>query len=159
MLAYACLMRQNESIAAIEHGHGDVLGLLARLSHVLGDHRLHDLTLQEDGHRCQVCCLNHPFLCDHKFLRRQLVGQFVTKDNNSISILEDALKLMDCLKVVDLCEDAQIYSSVALGIFDFLQVFHRGDLGHKDVVKFVLYRDLNDVLFVCRLKDRNLCQS
>ena len=50
-LANAGLVRKNEAIAAVKHGHRDVLGVEARrILIVLLQHRLHDLALQVDGH-------------------------------------------------------------------------------------------------------------
>ena len=120
----------------------------------MGNHRLHDLTLQVDGHGSHVGCLDHPFLGEHQLLWCKLVLEFISEDNNSVGVLEDAFKLMNSLEVVDLGEDSNLFASVSARIFDLLDVFHRSHIWHTDIVKVVLDSDTQDIILVLMLKNR-----
>lgn len=120
----------------------------------MGNHRLHNLTLQVDGHGSHVGCLDHPFLGEHQLLWCKLVLEFISEDNNSVGVLEDAFKLMNSLEVVDLGEDSNLFASISARIFDLLNVFHRCHIWHTDIVKVVLDSDTQNIILVLMLKNR-----
>ena len=80
------------------------------------------MTLQVDRHCGHVSCLNHPLLRNHQLLRRKLIGQLVSEDNDTISVLEYALELVHSFKVVDLGQDSNVCTSVSFCVLDLLDV-------------------------------------
>ena len=148
LLANACLVRQDEAVATVEHSDTDILRIEACLCWILLEHRLHDLTLQVDGHGGHVGRLDHPLLCEHQFLRRELLAEFVSQHNYTVRVLEDALELMDSFKVVDLGDESDVLASITKRILHLLQVFDRSDVRNDEVVEAVLDSDGQNVILV-----------
>jgi len=92
--------------------------------------------------------LDHPLLCEHQFLRRELLAEFVSQHNYTVRVLEDALELMDSFKVVDLGDESDVLASITKRILHLLQVFDRSDVRNDEVVEAVLDSDGQNVILV-----------
>ena len=65
-------MTKDKSISPIKYSIWNFLSFLDLTDswHFIFNHRFKYLTLDKDRYRCHVCCLDHPLLCNHKFVRR-----------------------------------------------------------------------------------------
>ena len=139
--------RQHDTVRTIEHGVGNIRHLSTGGTRVVC-HGLQHLSGANDGLALDVTLGDHHLLSDEDLGGGDLDTQVTTGDHNTVGLVQDLVKVVDTLLVLNLGNDLDLLTLLAKDIADVTDVTTTTDERSKDHVDLVLNTKLQvaDVL-------------
>lgn len=138
---------QHDTVRTIQHGVGNIRHLSTGGTRVVC-HGLQHLSGANDGLALDVTLGDHHLLSDEDLGGGDLDTQVTTGDHNTVGLVQDLVKVVDTLLVLNLGNDLDLLTLLAKDIADVTDVTTTTDERSKDHVDLVLNTKLQvaDVL-------------
>ena len=134
------LAREHQRVGAVEDGVGGVGGLGARRARVL-DHRLEHLGGDDDGLGLAAGELDGALLHERHVLERHLDAEVAAGDHDAVEGRDDALEVVDRLRLLDLGDDGHARAELVHDRVDVGDVVGRAHEGQGDHVDAEAHRE------------------
>lgn len=131
------LTRQHDTVGTVQDGVGNVGNLSTGRARVVR-HGLEHLSGTDDGLALDVALGNHHLLGDEYLGGGDLDTKVTTGNHDTVGGLQDLVKVVDTLLVLNLGNDLNLLTLLAEDITDALDVAAAADEGGEDHVNIVL---------------------
>ena len=153
VVALGGLTRQHDTVGSVKNSVSDVRDFGTGWARVVG-HALEHLSSANDRLAGNVALGDHHLLGDEDLGRWDLNTEITTSDHDTIGQLENLVKVVYTLLVLDLCNDLDVLTLLTEHLPDCGNVLTSTDEGCKDHVHTILYTEseIGLVLFGKRRK-------
>lgn len=137
VVALGCLSRQHDTVCAIKDSVSNIRNLSAGGARVVG-HGLQHLGSADDGLSSKIALGNHHLLGDKHLRGRNLDSKISTSNHDTVRLLENLIKVVDTLLVLNLGDNLDALAVLAEDLADGGDIGAAADERGKHHVDLVL---------------------